>query len=65
MRPWLEAGRLVLKAVARPERLARLGYAWRDSTTQRDDTGRALRWWLQQLRQLRTRRALLENHHHG
>ncbi len=65
VRPWLDAGRLVLKDVARPERLARMGYAWRDSATRRDDTGRALRWWLQQLKQARTRRALLENHHHS
>ncbi len=65
VQPYLDAGRLVQKVVARPPRLARMQYAWRESATTRPDTGRALRWWLQQLQQPRTRRALLENHHQG
>lgn len=65
-RPYIEAGRLVTKAVVRPERNVKLSYVWRGprepgrNTVQ---TGRALAWWLEQLRQPRTRTALLENHH--
>ena len=62
VRPYLEAGRLVAKRVARPERQLRLHYAWGGPgfTT----PGRALQWWLQQLQSHTTRKALLENHHH-
>ncbi len=62
VRPYLEAGRLVAKRVARPERQLRLHYAWGGPgfTT----PGRALQWWLQQLQSPATRKALLENHHH-
>ena len=58
-RPYLESGRLVAKPVQRTtNRLVRLSYAWRSSTS----PGRALQWWLAQLESPATRRALLEQH---
>ncbi|GAB3359572.1 MULTISPECIES: LysR family transcriptional regulator [Giesbergeria] len=60
-RPYLEAGRLVARRVARSERNVRLHYAWKGSAK---PPGRALQWWLEQLRSRATRIALLENHHH-
>ena len=62
MRPYLEAGRLVERKVARPERLVSLHYAWGGPGF--TVPGRALQWWLEQLHSPTTRRALLENHHH-
>lgn len=62
VRPYLEAGRLVAKRVARPERQLRLHYAWGGPGF--TAPGRALQWWLQQLQSPTTRKALLENHHH-
>ncbi len=62
VRPYLEAGRLVAKRVARPERQVRLHYAWGGPGF--TAPGRALQWWLQQLQSPTTRKALLENHHH-
>ena len=62
VRPYLEAGRLVAKRVARPERQLRLHYAWGGPGF--TAAGRALQWWLQQLQSPTTRKALLENHHH-
>lgn len=62
VRPYLEAGRLVAKRVARPERQLRLHYAWGGPGF--TAPGRALQWWLQQLQSPSTRKALLENHHH-
>lgn len=62
VRPYLEAGRLVAKHVARPERQLRLHYAWGGPGF--TAPGRALQWWLQQLQSPATRKALLENHHH-
>ena len=59
-RPYLDAGRLVAKAVSQPQRPLRVGYVWRIAGSE----GRALAWWLEQLSQPRTRTALLENHHH-
>jgi molybdate transport repressor ModE-like protein len=56
-RPYVEAGRLVVKEVERASRLTRVSYAWRNS----EQPGRALQWWLQQLERPATRRALLEN----
>ena len=47
VRPYLEAGRLVAKRVARPERQLRLHYAWGGPGF--TAPGRALQWWLQQL----------------
>jgi len=62
VRPYLEAGRLVAKRVARPERQLRLHYAWGGPGF--TAPGRALQWWLQQFQSPATRKALLENHHH-
>lgn len=62
VRPYLEAGRLVAKRVARPERQLRLHYAWGGPGF--TAPGRASQWWLQQLQSPATRKALLENHHH-
>ena len=62
VRPYLEAGRLVAKRVARPERQLRLHYAWGGPGF--TAPGRALQRWLQQLQSPTTRKALLENHHH-
>ena len=62
VRPYLEAGRLVAKRVARPARQLRLHYAWGGPGF--TAPGRALQWWLQQLQSPTTRKALLENHHH-
>lgn len=62
VRPYLEAGCLVAKRVARPERQLRLHYAWGGPGF--TAPGRALQWWLQQLQSPATRKALLENHHH-
>lgn len=58
-RPYIESGRLVAKPVQRStQRLVRMSYAWRTA----GGTGRALQWWLEQLEQPATRRALLERH---
>ena len=59
-RVFIETGRLVVKRVERPERLVRVGYAWRGAT--KAGQGRALQWWLQQLESPTTRTALLERH---
>jgi DNA-binding transcriptional LysR family regulator len=59
-RPYIDTGRLVLKSVARPERVVRVGYAWRASNT--PEQGRALAWWLAQLESASTRAALLHQH---
>ncbi|WP_119966139.1 LysR family transcriptional regulator [Simplicispira lacusdiani] len=62
VRPYLEAGHLVERKVARPERSIRMHYAWGGPGF--TAPGRALQWWLTQLQSPTTRRALLENHHH-
>ncbi len=59
-RPYIDTGRLVLKSVARPERVVRVGYAWRANNT--PEQGRALAWWLTQLESASTRAALLHQH---
>ena len=59
-RPFIEAGRLVVKKVERPERVIRVSYAWRGSG--KASHGRALQWWLQQLESPATRSALLQQH---
>jgi DNA-binding transcriptional LysR family regulator len=61
----IDAGRLVVKPVARVRREAALGYAWRCGTGpkgQRAPLGLALQWWLGQLESPATRKALLERH---
>jgi len=62
VRPYLEAGHLVERKVARPERSVRMHYAWGGPGF--TAPGQALQWWLGQLQSPTTRRALLENHHH-
>ncbi|HNG79266.1 MAG TPA: LysR family transcriptional regulator [Burkholderiaceae bacterium] len=53
-----DAGRLVVKRLAEPQRAVEMHYAWRRSAAH----GKALAWWLQQLERPTTRRALLEQH---
>ncbi|MDR7092749.1 LysR family transcriptional regulator [Hydrogenophaga laconesensis] len=60
--PFINAGRLVVKAVQRPNRNLRISYAWRQPRSTAD-AGRALRWWLDRLQHPKTRSALLNNHH--
>ncbi len=62
VRPYVEAGHLVQRKVARPERSIRTHYAWGGPGF--TVPGQALQWWLNQLQSTATRRALLENHHH-
>ncbi len=64
VRPLLVTGDLVSMAVTRPEPVARLGYAWRCTVGpkgRRPPAGLALQWWLQQLANPNTRKALLDN----
>ena len=64
-REHIRAGRLVVKAVERAGRRARLGYAWRASAApqpKKAPQGLALGWWLEQLGHAATRKALLERH---
>ncbi|WP_297751538.1 LysR family transcriptional regulator [Hydrogenophaga sp.] len=60
--PFINAGRLVVKTVQRPNRSLRVAYAWR-APRAAGDTGRALRWWLDRLQSAKTRHALLHQHH--
>ena len=66
VRPYVQAGRLVVREVARPARNVRLNYMWGGPGLGAPSRapGRALQWWLAQLQGEATRRALLENHHH-
>ena len=56
--PLIDTGRLVVKRVERAERQIQVHYAWRKS----DSRGRALQWWLDQLKSRVTRAALLGEH---
>jgi len=60
--PYIAAGRLVVKAVQQTERQIRVSYGWH-TTRVAGDSGRALRWWLEQLKHEHTREALLNRHH--
>ncbi|GAB4041293.1 MAG: LysR family transcriptional regulator [Rubrivivax sp.] len=60
-RPQLEAGRLVARAAPRGDRPVTLYYAWRAERGPMG-LGRALQWWLQQLKSPKTREALLQRH---
>ena len=60
-RPHIAAGRLVEKQMQRATRVIPMRYAWRCSTHGAE--GRALQWWLQQLVNPATRKALLERAH--
>ncbi len=62
-RPHIEAGHLVVRRVQRPTRMVSVSYAWRASDPSGEPVGRALQWWLQQLKQPHTRAALLERLH--
>ena len=57
-RPHIASGRLVQKHMQRPVRVIPMSYAWRRVGTGKE--GRALQWWLQQLENPATRKALLE-----
>ncbi len=57
-RPYVKAGRLVVKRVQRPARVTRVNYAWRDAGGL--GPGRALSWWLAQLESPATRKSLLQ-----
>ena len=57
-RAYIDSGRLVVRKMERPQRLARMHYAWRGANRSRQ--GRALQWWLKQLESPATRLALLE-----
>ena len=58
-RPFLEAGHLVAREVARPRRVTQVGYAWRiPDGNEGEHGGRALQWWLKQLKSPTTRSAL-------
>lgn len=57
-RPHIITGRLVEKQMQRPARLIPLRYAWRHASN--GSEGRALQWWLKQLDNPMTRKALLE-----
>ena len=57
-RPHITAGRLVEKQMQRATRVVSLRYAWRCQAPGRE--GPALAWWLQQLGNPATRKALLE-----
>ncbi|HEX5805223.1 MAG TPA: LysR family transcriptional regulator [Macromonas sp.] len=66
VQPYLDAGRLVRKALAQPARTTHTAYAWREGSDGRGSAssqGQALAWWLQQLRSPKTRHSLLDNHH--
>jgi DNA-binding transcriptional LysR family regulator len=56
--PYLETGRLIEKRTERPNRTAKLSYAWRGASATKTG-GRALRWWLDKLADPYTQRALL------
>ena len=53
-RPYIAAGQLVEKEVAQKPRVVRVSYAWQTTD------GKALKWWLKQLENPKTRSALLE-----
>jgi DNA-binding transcriptional LysR family regulator len=55
--PYIDTGRLVVKRVERAEQQLQFSYAWRKST--KPEHGRALQWWLAQLKSRVTRAALL------
>lgn len=58
--PYLDSGRLVARRVERSERQIQVSYAWRKSG--KPGQGRALQWWLTQLKSPVTRTALLGGH---
>jgi DNA-binding transcriptional LysR family regulator len=60
--PLIDTGRLLVREVERPRREAQLSYAWRiPDGSEGERGGRALQWWLKQLKSPSTRAALLVN----
>jgi DNA-binding transcriptional LysR family regulator len=60
-RPYVEAGRLVVKEVSRPPRVITVSYAWCTPAERKGlPHGKAIQWWLDQLANPMTRTALLE-----
>ncbi len=57
-KPYIDAGRLVVKKMARQPRAPHVSYAWREHTGGAT-THRALQWWLAQLASQKTQAALL------
>jgi DNA-binding transcriptional LysR family regulator len=58
----IDQGVLVVRDVERPQRVAQLSYAWRiPDGSEGERGGRALQWWLKQLKSTATRSALLVN----
>ncbi len=58
-RPYIDTGRLVVKATERSQRVSKVSYAWRSGSAK--SQGRALQWWLAQLQSPTTRQALLHS----
>ena len=56
--PYISTGRLVAKAVTQTQRTGETHYAWRNS--RKTTPGKALQWWLAQLKSETTQRALLQ-----
>ncbi len=60
--PLVDAGRLQVCQVERPPRVSQVSYAWRiPNGSEGERGGRALQWWLKQLKRPATRSALLVN----
>jgi DNA-binding transcriptional LysR family regulator len=58
----VDAGRLLVRDVERAQRVSQLSYAWRiPDGSEGERGGRALQWWLKQLKSPTTRAALLVN----
>jgi DNA-binding transcriptional LysR family regulator len=55
--PYMDTGRLMVKQVERAEHQIQVNYAWRK--TAKPEQGRALQWWLAQLKSRVTRATLL------
>ena len=62
--PYIDTGRLVVKALERSDQLIDCAYAWRRPAHPKQ-TCKALAWWLERLEHPLTRRALLEQHYAG
>jgi len=56
--PYISTGRLVAKAVTQTQRTGETHYAWRNN--RKTTPGKALQWWLAQLKSETTQRALLQ-----
>lgn len=59
VRRQVDAGRLLIKTTFQGKRVSPMNYAWRNTG---HPPGKALAWWLKQLHNETTRRALLEQH---